>query len=323
MHDFWRGKSVAVPGGAGFIGSSVVDELVAKGALVTVIDDGSSGDFTRLAAHQECLTIHRADLTTVDLTRIFRGKDAVLDLAGIAPGLTTDESRHERLYQGNLRIAGAVLHAALAAEVPRLLVVSSSCVYPDDAPVPTPELPLDGTSPEHANRGYGLAKREIERRAAAAAGGQTRITIARPFNACGPRDQATGSGAHVIPSLLAKILDPALPEVVVWGSGRQTRSFIDARDAARALVLLAELHPAPAPVNVGSDEEIPLADLVRRLMALTGVSKPVRFDLGKPEGAPRKSCDASLLRRLTGFQPLYDLDASLREIVAARYRAVR
>lgn len=318
MQGFWFGKSVVVPGGAGFIGSSVVDELVANGASVSVIDDESSGDLSRLASHQGRIAIHRSDLCAMDLAALFRGADAVLNLAGMAPGLTSDESRHERLYHGNLQIADAVLAAALAAEVPRLLVVSSSCVYPDDAPVPTPELSLDGSAPESANRGYGLAKREIERRATAAAGGPTRITVARPFNACGPRDQAYGPGAHVIPSLLGKILDPAVPEVVVWGSGRQTRSFIDVRDAARAMLLLVEHHPVPEPVNIGSDDEIPLGDLVRLLMELSGVFKPVRFDLTKPEGALRKSCDSSRLRELTGFRPEHEAMGSLRDIVTAR-----
>ncbi|BCX47590.1 nucleoside-diphosphate-sugar epimerase [Haloferula helveola] len=318
MCGFWDGKSVIVPGGAGFIGSSVVDALVARSARVTVIDDESSGDFSRLDTHGPAIRRIRTDVHRIDLREAFRDSDVVLNLAGLAPGLTPDEDRHERLYQENLRIADAVLEAAVDARVPRLLVVSSSCVYPDDAPVPTPELPLEQTEPEQANRGYGRAKREIEKRAIAAAGDVTKITIARPFNACGPRDRATGPGAHVIPSLLSKILDPATEEVVVWGSGRQTRSFLDARDVATALLLLVETHPTPDPVNIGSSEEISLADLVPRLMNISGISKPVRFDTTKPEGALRKGCDASLLRKITGFVPEYSLDDSLREIVESR-----
>lgn len=318
MRDYWQEKQVIVPGGAGFIGSSVVDSLVELGARVTVIDNESSGEFSRLSHHGDAIRIVRADLTAIELATHFRGADAVLNLAGHAPGLTLHESRHETLFRENLRIADAVLDAALAAEVPQLLVVSSSCVYPDDAPLPTPELELDGTEPEAANRGYGLAKREIERRAIAASKGPVQIIIARPFNACGPRDLATGPGAHVIPSMLEKILDPDQPEVVVWGSGRQTRSFIDTRDAATALLLLAAHHRTPEPVNLGSSEEIELGELVRELMRLTGVCKPVRFDLTKPEGALRKSCDCSRLHRMTGFTPAYTLGDSLRDIVAAR-----
>ena len=317
MRGYWSGKQVVVPGGAGFIGSSVVDALVASGARVRVIDDTSSGNWERLAPHADRIDRVQADLTRLPLADTFRDADAVLNLAGRAPGLMLDDDRHERLHRENLAVADAVRSAALEAEVPRLLVVSSSCVYPDDAPVPTPELPLEGTEPEAANRGYGLAKREIEARATAAHGGGTAITIARPFNACGPRDQARGPGAHVIPSLLGRILDPAEEEIVVWGSGNQTRSFIDSRDLASGLLMLAEHHPHPEPVNVGSAEEIAMRDLVAALMQLAGIDKPTRFDTTKPEGAPRKVCDAGRLRTLTGFRPAFQLTDSLAGIVAA------
>ena len=107
-------------------------------------------------------------------------------------------------------------------------------------------------------------------------------------------------------------------DVAVWGSGRQTRSFIDARDAAAALLLLTEHHPHPEPVNVGTGEEIELGELVRTLMRLTRVIKPVRFDRTKPEGALRKGCDPSRLREITGFTPAFSLARSLDDIVAAR-----
>ena len=315
---FWAGKLVVVPGGAGFIGSSVVDALFAAGARVRAIDNLSSGSWQRLAPHDGRVERVEEDLTNCDLPRHFHGAHAVINMAGLAPGLMPGEERHAVLYQENLRIADAVLAATLAASVPRLVVVSSSCVYPDDAPVPTPELDLTDSMPETVNRGYGMAKREIELRAPRAAGGPTAITIARPFNACGPRDQATGPGAHVIPALLSRILDPDCREITVWGSGRQTRSFIDARDVATALLLLAEHHPHPDPVNIGSGEEITLQDLVRQLLELTGIEKPVRFDPTKPEGALRKGCDPSKLISITGFRPRYRLADSLADIVAAR-----
>ncbi len=317
MRGYWSGKQVVVPGGAGFIGSSVVDALVAAGARVRVIDDLSSGRWERLEPHGDRIERVEADLTRTPLDALFRDADAVLNLAGRAPGLMLDDDRHQRLHRENLELADAILAATIRTQAPRLLVVSSSCVYPDDAPVPTPELPLDGTEPEAANRGYGLAKREIEARATAAHGEHTAITIARPFNACGPRDQARGPGAHVIPSLLGRLLDPAREEIVVWGSGDQTRSFIDTRDLATALLLLVEHHPVPEPVNVGSAEEITMRGLVTALGRLGGIDKPVRFDTSKPEGAARKGCDAGRLRALTGFRPAYRLADSLAEIVAA------
>lgn len=322
---FWRGKKVLVPGGAGFIGSHVVDLLVARGAEVTVLDDLSSGSWQRLAGCVDAVRTIHGDATDPDLAaKVFPGMDVVMNLAGRAPGLTPDEDRHDRLYQENLRLGNAVLDAVIRHRVPRMLVVSSSCVYPDDAPVPTPEMPLDGTEPESANRGYGLAKRRIEETAIAAARrGDVEIAIARPFNVYGARDDRRGPGAHVIPSLLEKILSKD-EEVVVWGSGSQTRAFIHGADAARGLVDLTEIHALAEPVNVGSPREIRLRDLAMDLMRLAGVEKPLRFDRSKPEGATRKAADISLLRGIAGgFAPSVDWEVGLEEIVRCHpdYRA--
>ncbi len=319
MGCYWNEKRVVVPGGAGFIGSHVVDLLVEAGAQVSVIDDLSSGCWSRIEGHGGRIARHEVDLVTADLAECFEGADAVLNLAGLAPGLTLESSRHEVLYQGNLRIADAVLNGVLAAGVGRYLEVSSSCVYPDDAPVPTGEVSFDGKGPEEVNRGYGNAKREVERRAieAAAGGSRFELAIARPFNAFGARDMATGAGAHVIPSLLERILD-ASPEIVVWGSGRQTRSFIHAADLAMGMLLAAEFCVDSNPVNIGSNEEISMKDLVDVLQELAGTDKPVRFDRSKPEGAARKACDASRLERMTGFRQRISLRQGLEEMVRAR-----
>ena len=133
----------------------------------------------------------------------------------------------------------------------------------------------------------------------------------------GPAIVAPDPGAHVIPSLLEKILSPD-PEVVVWGSGNQTRSFIHAHDIARGLALVTELHAKADPVNIGSSEEIRLCDLVNSLMELSGVHKPVRFDTGIPEGATRKAADISKLGRITSkFRPAISWQSGLRELVDA------
>lgn len=320
MAGFWSGKKVLVPGGAGFISSHLAEQLAGMGAFVTVLDDLSSGRWSRLDGLAGAIQRIESDVTD-PATRAdcFPGMDVVMNLAGLAPGLTLDEDRHQRLYEENTRVATAVLDGVLAHRVPRLLVVSSSCVYPDDASVPTPEISLEGSEPEAVNHGYGLAKRAIEAEAMHAARSHPwlSVAIARPFNVYGARDSRSWPGAHVIPSLLEKILSPD-PEVVVWGSGNQTRSFIHAHDIARGLALVTELHAKAAPVNIGSSEEIRLCDLVNSLMELSGVHKPVRFDTGKPEGATRKAADISKLRRIAGgFRPAISWQSGLRELVDA------
>jgi len=312
---FWNGRRVLVPGGAGFIGSHLCDHLAEMGAQVTALDNLSSGSWSRLDAAAESIQKIEADVTDPVAAKFFRTAEVVMNLAGLAPGLSDDPARHERLFQRNLEIAAAVLGAVIAHRVPRLLVVSSSCVYPDDAPVPTPEYDHAGTEPEHANRGYGLAKREIEAAAirAAAEFPHLQIAIARPFNVFGERDRNGGPGAHVIPALLERLSGPD-PEIVVWGSGEQTRSFIHAADVARALALLTVHHAVADPVNIGHESEVSIRELLELLMQISGIHKPVIFDRTKPEGAARKACDAGKLRCLTGFTPRISLEEGLRRI---------
>jgi nucleoside-diphosphate-sugar epimerase len=223
----------------------------------------------------------------------------------------------------NLLIGTTVLEAARQAGVRRVLVVSSSCVYPDDAPVPTPELPAFTGEPERANSGYGWAKRylELQARHYADEWGME-VALARPFNAYGARDLATGPLAHVIPALIERLLSDS-PRLVVWGSGRQTRSFIHARDVAAGLMLATERYAVCDPVNVGHDHETSIRRLVRLLTELAEVHKEVVFDRSKPEGCLRKSADMTKFRRVTGgFNPSTDLKSGLREMLEA-HRAMR
>lgn len=319
--NFWQGQRVVVPGGAGFVGSYVVDALVGRGAKVIVVDNLSHGELGRLASSGGSIEWIEEDITSGDFAAtIFAGADAVLNLAGVAPGLAPEQDWHEYLERENVRIARAVLRGALAVRVPRLLVVSSSCVYPDDAPVPTPEIPLTNSLPETVNRGYGCAKRIIESEAIEAAATQatTRIAIARPFNVYGARDLFIGKGGHVIPSILGRIHSDET-ELIVWGSGEQTRSFIHGRDLASGLLAVAETHAAAGPVNIGSSKEISMRSLVQRLMHLSGVSKPVRFDRSKPEGARRKAADTSMFRAIAPGCCIarVDLEEGLAEVAAA------
>jgi GDP-L-fucose synthase len=315
---FWNGRRVLVPGGAGFIGSHLCEHLAEMGARVTALDNLSSGSWRNLDPAAGEIQQIEADVTDSAAAGFFKTADVVMNLAGLAPGLTADPSRHERLFHRNVEIADAVLRAVISHRVPRLLVVSSSCVYPDDAPVPTPEYDPAGTEPERANRGYGLAKREIEAAAllAAAEFPHLQIAIARPFNVFGERDRNGGPGAHVIPALLERLAGPD-PQIVVWGSGGQTRSFIHASDVARALALLTVNHAVADPVNIGDGREVSIRELLELLMEISGIRKPVTFDRTKPEGAARKACDAGKLRRVTGFTPRISLEEGLRRMCSA------
>jgi len=317
--NFWKDKQVAVPGGAGFIGSHLVEQLVAAEAEVTVIDNLESGRRSNLSGVENAIAFIGADVTEMSVCReAFAGKDVVMNLAAQAPGVGFSSTHHEELLGRNVLIGSAVLEAARQADVGRVLVVSSSCVYPHDAPVPTPELPVYTGEPEQVNLGYALAKRMLELQATCYAEQYgMAIALARPFNAYGARDLDSGERAHVIPALIEKLLADA-PQLVVWGSGRQTRSFIHARDVARGLMLLTEYHAVCDPVNIGHDREIALHDLVVMMMELSGIRKEIVYDTSKPEGCARKSADMTKLRQVTGgYEPQTDIRDGLAEMIDA------
>jgi GDP-L-fucose synthase len=321
---FWKGRSVAVPGGAGFIGSYLVEQLVAEGAMVTVVDNLETGRLSNLESVEGAIEFIQEDVTDIGLCRkAFDGKNVVLNLAGSAPGVGHSHVNHVELLGRNLQIGSAVLEGARQARVPRVLVVSSSCVYPEDAPVPTPELPPFSGEPERVNSGYGWAKRHIELQGYYYAEHfGMEITIARPFNAYGGRDLASGPRSHVIPALIGRLLSDGA-ELVVWGSGDQTRSFVHARDIATALRLLTEDYAVCDPVNVGHDREISIKELVGLLMDLSGIRKRVVYDTSRPEGCRRKSADVTKLRKVAkGFEPRTSLREGLSEMIQA-HRARR
>lgn len=311
---------MTVTGGAGFIGSYLVEQLVAAGAQVMVIDNLESGRLANLEAVKSDITFIEGDVADLGLCRQeFQGQDVVMNLAARAPGVGFSHVNHENLLGRNIQVGTSVLEGARQAGVPRCLVVSSSCVYPDDALVPTPELPTFTGEPERVNSGYGWAKRYLELQARYYADHfGMEIAVARPFNAYGARDLEVGERAHVIPAIIHRLLFGP-PELVVWGSGRQTRSFIHARDVATGLLLVTQHYAVADPVNVGHDQETSIKDLVEMLMELSGLSKKVVFDTSKPEGCLRKSAEMTKFRQVTrGFQPQTDLRAGLLEMLEAQ-----
>jgi GDP-L-fucose synthase len=315
--DFFGGKRVLVTGGAGFIGSHVVEMLVRRRAIVTVpVRATSRLDF--LAAVQDQITVVRADLNDrAGTDAVVAGQQIVLNLAAAKGGGIANSIRHQAsLFRDNMTAFLNVLDAARAAEVERFLVVSSACVYPQDTTSPTPENEGFKDAPEAANRGYGWSKRmeEYLGQAYAEEFGMP-IAIARPYNAYGPRDDFFAEYNHVIPGLLKRILGGEDP-LIVWGSGRQTRTFLYVTDFARGLLEVCEKYPVADPINIGSSEETTIADLARTLVELAGLKTRIVFDTSRPEGQLRRTCDTRKAEATVGFRaevPLREgLDATIR-----------
>ena len=323
MSAFWKGKKVLVTGGAGFIGSHVVEQLLERAPTVkiTVADRMTPEHKDNLASVIKDVRVLTADLRSTEACRAAcRGQDVVLNLAASVAGVGWNMSHHGTMFRDNMTLALNMLDAARLESVKRFLVVSSACVYPRACTIPTPESEGFKDSPEVTNEGYGWAKRMAEFAGAAyAAEFGMEVAIARPYNAYGPRDHFDPEKSHVIAALVRRVCEGEDP-VMVWGDGKSTRAFLFVEDFARGLLEVAERYPKADPVNVGSNEEVSIRELAEKVVAAAKSKAKLVFDPSKPSGQPRRACDTSKAETLLGFKALVGLEEGLERTVSW-YRA--
>ena len=314
MTEFFRGKNVAVCGGGGFLGSYVVEELLVAGAHVKVVQ--RSVPESRLGHCMDRFGFVSADLTLPsDAQRAVTGSEIVFNTAAQVGGIQYNMVHPGLLFYANAALGLNLLEAARLEGVERYILTSSTCVYSREAAVPTTEDLGLFNEPEKSNIGYGWAKRmeELQARFYAEEYGM-KIAVLRPTNLYGPRDHFDPSVSHVIPGLIRRTLE-AVDTLDVWGSGQQTRSFLHAKDAARALLSAGERYAVADPVNVGTEEEVTIRELVDIIIEATGRKVEAVFDSTAPEGQPRKAADISKAKRVLDWQPEYDLRDGLAETI--------
>jgi len=313
---FWRGKRVTVTGGAGFIGSHLVDRLLPYcGSVVVPTRRTGTPPFLREAAGQAQLV--RGDLREPRVAdEAFRGADVAMLLAAAVGGIEYNMAHHAGIFRDNLAVFLASMEAARRASVGRVLVVSSACVYPRDCAIPTPESEGFRDRPEPTNEGYGWSKRMEEFLGGAYAREfGLSVAVARPYNAYGPRDNFDPASSHAIPALVRRAFEPGNDRLTVWGSGRQSRSFLYVSDFADGLIRICERAADSEPTNLGADEETTMEEIARTIAALSGTGKRVVFDRSKPEGQPRRHCDTARLQALFDFRARVRLNEGLRATV--------
>jgi GDP-L-fucose synthase len=321
---FWQGKKTLVTGGAGFVGSHLVDLLLENDAEVTVADY-VTGDNPKNLTHviKEIKLLKTNLLDAGDAKTACKGQDIVLNLAARTGGIGYNTAHQGTVFRDNVLMSTNMLEAARLAEVERFLVVSSACVYTVDATVPTPESEGFLGDPEPANFGYGWAKRmaEIQARTYKDEFGM-KIAIARPYNAYGTRANFDPAVSHVVAALIKRVVDGENP-VLVWGDGEQERAFLHVKDFARGLIETIEKYPECDPVNIGTDEETKIKDLVAMIINMSGSNAAPFFDVSKPGGSPRRNCDTAKAKEKVGFRAGIALADGLRETIDWYRRELR
>lgn len=316
MDIFWKNKKVLVTGGTGFIGSHLVEKLVDSGSQVRVLDRMSSGKIRHISHLEKSVEFLKGDCSNIDdALKACAGMDVVMNLAAKVGGIEYNMTHQADMLRENIEISSTMIQAAQKKNVERYLVISSACVYPHDAMIPTPESEGMRTEPEPTNSGYGWAKRfaEIEGQLYAKQYGM-KIGIVRPYNAYGPRDDFNPATSHVIPALIRRVMSDENP-VVVWGSGKQSRAFLYVEDFARGLMMAIEKYPTPDPINIGTSEETTIQDLIEIIVKICKNNKKIVFDTSKPDGSPRRNSDNTKAHNHTGFAASTPLEIGLQKTI--------
>jgi len=301
---FWSDRKVLVPGGEGFLGSSLV-QLLEKTSCELVVPSHREYDF-RLAA---------------DVERVLKATqpDIVFNLAARVGGIGLNLEVPGELFYDNLMIGTLFLEYARRFGVAKYVAVGTVCCYPKFTHVPFREEDLWEGYPEETNAAYGLAKKmQLVQSAAYRQQYGFNSIFLIPTNLYGPGDKAELGSSHVIPALIRKFLaakENGGDEVVVWGTGRATREFLYVDDCAEALVLAAERYDKSEPVNLGSGRETSIRELAGRIRDLVGFEGKIVWDRSKPDGQPRRRVDTSKAEEEFGFKAKTDFDVGLKKTV--------
>ncbi len=302
---FWNGKRVIVTGGAGFLGRFIVDELKLKGCRHIMVPRSKDFDLRKLSDIKKLLKQEKPDI--------------IIHAAAVVGGIGANRENPGKFFYDNLMMGVQLIEEARLSGVKKVTAIGTICAYPKFCPVPFKEEDIWNGYPEETNAPYGLAKKMllVQSQAYRQQYGFNSIYLL-PVNLYGPGDNFAPNSSHVIPALMKKCLEAKKNgdlSIDVWGSGKATREFLYVQDAARGIVLATEKYNKSEPVNLGTDSEISIKDLVATMMRLTGFKGKVRWDAGKPDGQPRRRLDTSRAKKEFAFEAKTSLEKGLKKTI--------
>lgn len=294
------------------MGHHVVEALTKRGCDQIDVPRSRSHDLTHERVVQQLLDDARPDI--------------IVHLAAVVGGIGANQANPGKFFYDNLIMGALLMEHARRAGVEKFVAIGTVCAYPKLAPIPFKEESLWDGYPEETNAPYGLAKKMllVQAQAYRQQYGFNAIYLL-PVNLYGPGDNFNPKSSHVIPALIRKCLDAIEAgdkAIVVWGTGRATREFLYVEDCADGIVRATEAYDDSDPVNLGSAQEITIAELVGKIAKITGFKGEIVWDTSKPDGQPRRKLDTSRAKQLFGFEASTNFDEGLQATIQW-YQAAR
>jgi len=328
--NFWSDKRILVTGGAGFLGSFVVEKLKERGCKEIFVPRSKDYDLVEMES----------------VKRVYKDSKPhiVIHLAARVGGIGANRANPGKFFYDNLMMGVQMMEVGRQVGLEKFLAIGTVCAYPKFTPIPFKEENLWNGYPEETNAPYGLAKKMLLIQAQAYREQYSFNAIyLLPVNLYGPRDNFDPESSHVIPALIHKIIDamgvkesaslrmsepnklnrPERPEkrdkpdkpVIVWGTGKATREFLYVEDCAEAIILAAEKYNKSEPVNIGAGFEISIKDLVDLIIKITGFKGQTIWDNSKPDGQPRRMLDTPKAEKEFGFKAETSLEEGLTKTI--------
>jgi GDP-L-fucose synthase len=303
----WQDKRVCVTGGAGFLGSYILEKLDKRGVRPEnlFVPKIENYNLVNLADIRRMLDDSRPDV--------------VIHLAAHVGGIGANREKPAEFFYDNLMMGVQLIHESWKRGLEKFVAIGTICAYPKFTPLPFNEDNIWDGYPEETNAPYGLAKKMllVQSQAYRQQYGFNSIYLL-PVNLYGPRDNFNPASSHVIPALIKKFLDAIdkdETEVVVWGDGSPTREFIYAEDAAEGILMAAEHYNGAEAVNIGSGFEISIKELAELIGRLTGFNGKLVWDTSKPNGQPRRRLDTRRAAEYFGFRAKVDFEEGLKKTI--------